>query len=92
MTLWGRLYFAKNIDNLLVQQVDPTNNKISAFMFHSVLYYYFLFNSGFQQFDELFVLVSHEDHNSIGCLWQIDIKSVRSISYDLLVYIVMVFN
>ena len=40
-----RVYFAVNIGNLLVQQVDSISNKISTFIFHSILYFYvFWFN------------------------------------------------
>jgi hypothetical protein len=40
--------------------VHPISNYIITFIFHSILYYYFIFNILFQQI-VLFILVSHED-------------------------------
>ena len=38
-TILRQIYFAKNIDNLLVQLVDTTYNEISTFTFHFIPYY-----------------------------------------------------
>jgi len=38
-----QVYFAKNIDSLLVPLVGPTSNYISTFILNSILYYYFIF-------------------------------------------------
>ena len=53
------------MDSLLVQLVGPTRNLFIIFIFHSILYYYSMFNIWFKQVDDLFILVSHEDHYSI---------------------------
>ena len=53
---------AKNSDNQLIQLVGPTSNYINTVLFHSVSFYYLLFTILFQQFVDLFILVSHEDH------------------------------
>ena len=44
--------------------VHPISNYIITFIFHSILYYYFIFNILFQQI-ERFIPVSHEDFNSL---------------------------
>jgi hypothetical protein len=35
---------------------------MSTFIFHSILYYYFMFNIWFQKFDDLFIRVSNEGY------------------------------
>jgi len=68
---------------MLVQLVGPPTNYIFPFMPHPVLYYYLLLNILFQQFADLFILFSTKTINFSGySLSLIDIKSVRSVSYD----------
>ena len=62
----------------MVQLVGPVSNfKICTFMFHSILYYYFMSNIRFQQIYDIFM----KTINFVRCLRPIDNKYVRSISY-----------
>ena len=53
-----QVYFAKNTYSLLIQLI----NKSVHFYFHSILYFYFMFNILSLQIDDLFILVSPENH------------------------------
>ena len=86
--LWGRFTLLTIIDNLLIQLAI----KLSTLIFQSILYYYFMFNIWFQKLMTYLFWSPMKTIKFCGCSWLIDIKSVRSISYDILVKRVMVFK
>jgi hypothetical protein len=67
-----QVYFTCDIDNLLVQLVGPAS-KLNQYIYIS-----------FQQIDEVLFWSPTKTINFFRCLWLkvIDVKSVRSISYD----------
>jgi hypothetical protein len=66
---------------------------ISIFIFQSILYYYFICSIYDSNKGMTYLFWSPaKTNNFFGCLWLIDIKSVRSVSYDIFVQRVMVFN
>jgi hypothetical protein len=57
-----KVYFAKHIDNLLVQLSGLTSNEIKTLISYSISYYYYMFNILFQQIDDLFILSFRKDY------------------------------